>query len=114
VRVVHEAVGVFISYLDWYVYLFDEDIDYLEVVVQGANNNEPAVLEFDSATGAYYGILGLHAAGAKEIISATLVLVDGTRIDVTDDLARALGGKSFTVRFPEEDNFGDCVVFGTP
>jgi hypothetical protein len=109
VRVVHQAVGDFISYLDWYVYLLEEDIDYLEVVVQGANNDEPATLEFDSPTGAYYGILGLHSAGAKEIIRATLVLVDGTRIDVTDDLADALGGKRFVVRFPQEDSFGNCL-----
>jgi len=108
VRVVHQAVGDFISYLDWYVYLFEEDIDYLEVVVRGANNDEPVALEFDSPTGAYYGILGLHSAGAKEIVSPTLVLVDGTEIDVTDDLADALGGKRFIVRFPQEDSFGNC------
>lgn len=110
VRVVHQAVGDFISYLDWYVYLFEEDIAYLEVVVEGANNDEPAVLEFDSPSGAYHGILGLHGTGDKEIVSATLVLVDGTEIDVTDDLADALGGKRFRVRFPQEDRFGDACA----
>jgi hypothetical protein len=111
VRVVHQAVGDFISYLDWFVYLSEEDIDYLEVVVTGANNGEPAVLEFDSPSGAYHGILGLHGAGAKEILSATLVLVDGAEIDVTDELVDALGGKRFVVRFPQEDSFGNrCDV----
>lgn len=111
VRVVHQAVGDFLSYLDWYVYMFDEDIDFLEVVVEGANNGEPVALQFDSPSGAYYGILGLHAAGAKKISSATLVLLDGTEIDVTDDLANALGGKRLIVRFPQEDEFGNCSAF---
>lgn len=114
VRVVHQAVGDFISYLDWYVYLSDEDIDYLEVVVEGANNDEPIDLQFDTASGAYYGILGLHAAGAKKILSATVVLEDGTEIDVTDDLAHALGGKTLVVRYPQQDSFGDCMTYGTP
>lgn len=108
VRVVHQAVGDFISYLDWYVYMFEEDIAYLELVVEGANNGEPVTLEYDSPSGAYYGILGLHGSGEKRISSATLVLVDGTEIDVTDDLADALGGKRFLVRFPQEDSFGNC------
>ncbi len=107
-RVVHQAVGDFVSYLDWYMYMFEENIAYLEVVVEGANNGEPVALEYDSPSGAYYGILGLHEAGNKEIVSATLVLVDGTAIDVTEDLADALGGKRFLVRVPQEDSFGTC------
>lgn len=108
VRVVHQAVGDFISYLDWYAYTFEEDIAYLELVVEGASNGEPVVLEYDSRSGAYRGILGLHGTGQKQIRSATLVLVDGTEIDVTDDLADALGGKRFLVRFPQQDSFGSC------
>ncbi len=110
VRVVHQAVGDFVSYLDWYVYMFEDDIgiDYLEVVVAGANDDEPIELQYDSPSGAYYGILGLHAAGTKKVLSATLVLVDGTEIDVTDDLTDALGGKTLRVRYPQEDTFGVC------
>lgn len=108
VRVVHQAVGDFVSYLDSYVYMYEEDIAYLEVIVEGANNGNPAVLEYDSPSGAYHGILGLHAAGAKKIIVATLVLADGSEIDVTDDLAAALGGKTLVVRYPQQDTFGTC------
>lgn len=108
VRVVHQAVGDFISYLDWYMYMFEEDIDHLEVVVAGANNGDPVQLEYDSPSGAYHGILGLHGAGVKTIVSATLVLVDGTTIDVTDDLTDALGGKTLLVRVPQQDSFGSC------
>jgi hypothetical protein len=108
VRVVHQAVGEFISYLDWYMYMYEEDIDYLEVIVEGANNGEPVRLEYDSPSGAYYGILGLHAAGPKTILSATVHLVDGTLVDVTDDLIDALDGNTVHVRYPQEDSFGRC------
>ena len=113
IRVVHEQVGEFVSYLDWFVAWADESFEYFEITVLGANNGEPQVLEFDSRWQAYHGLLGLDQAGDKRIVSVIGHLSDGSQIDLTEEMADYFGSDEFTVRYPAEDSFGDCEIFGT-
>jgi hypothetical protein len=108
IRVVHDQVGQFVSYLDWFVWWTDFNVEYFEVTVIGANNGEPQRLEFESRSQAYEGLLGLHQAGDKRIVSVIARMSDGSEINLTQDLIDEFGSDEFTVRFPQEDEFGDC------
>jgi len=108
IRVIHRNLGDFISYLDWFVVWTGYNVEYFEVTVIGANDDEPERLEFDSRDEAYEGLLGLRQAGDKRIVSVIAHLSDGSEIDLTEDLIDEFGSDEFTVRHPQEDKLGDC------
>lgn len=108
IRVVHEQVGTFVSYLDWFVEWTDFNVEYFEVTVIGANDDQPQVLEFESRSQAYQGLLGLRGIGSKRIVSVVAHMSDGSEIDLTQELIDAFGADEFTVRFPQEDTYGTC------
>ena len=108
IRVVHEQVGEFVSYLDWFVAWTGFNVEFFEVTVIGANNGEPQRLDFESRSQAYEGLLGLHQKGDKRIVSVVAHMSDGSEVDLTEDMIDYFGSDEFTVRFPQEDEFGDC------
>jgi len=108
IRVVHQQVGEFVSYLDWFVAWTGFNFEYFEITVIGANNDEPERLEFESRSQAYEGVFGLHQKGDKRIVSVVAHLSDGSQVDLTEDMIDYFGSDEFTVRFPQEDEFGDC------
>lgn len=105
--VVHDPIGDFLSFLDMLIWLFPppEDVEYIEVIIQGANDDEPVRLEYED--GRWYGQLGLRGAGPKTLVSVIVHFTDGTTADVSESIAMTFGGPGFLVRFPEEDRFGD-------
>jgi hypothetical protein len=108
VRVVHQQLQEFVSYLDWFMWWTGAEIDYFELTVLGAGNDAPVRLEYDQQQGAWQADLGLKQAGEKSITRLVAHLTNGTTIDVTADLIAAFGKDTFTVRYPQEDSFGDC------
>ena len=101
-------MGEFVSYLEWFVLWTDYNVEYFEITVLGANDDEPERLEFVSQSQAYEGVLGLHQAGNKRIVSVIAHMYDGSQVDLTDDMIDYFGSDEFTVRFPQEDDIGDC------
>ncbi|MEA2676013.1 MAG: hypothetical protein QOJ81_154 [Chloroflexota bacterium] len=108
VRVTHEALDTFVSYLDWSLLWSGVTVERFELTVIGANDDEPASLVYDPQSGSWDGQLGLHEAGSKTIVSLVGHAADGSTIDLTQEMIDAFGSDEFVVRFPEEDTFGDC------
>lgn len=116
IRVVHEELGQFVSYLDWYVYWSlgpqaVAQVVYFEVTVLGANDNKPQRLEFASEEETWKGLLGLRQAGDKRITKVVAHLENGSEVDLTQELIDEFGSDEFTVRYPQEDDLGDCPAF---
>ena len=110
IEVVHDELEDFVSYLDfllWFLGPPTDDFDYIEVIIQGANDSQPRRLTID-AEGVWGGQLGLRGAGAKSLVSVVAHRRDGTTLDLTETVADSIDGRDFTVRFPEEDRFGEC------
>ena len=108
VRVKHDPIGQYVSYLDWLMYWYGYDVNHFELTIEGANNNAPVTLVYNPQTDGWVGQLGLFNAGAKPIGSLIAVLADGSTVDVTPRLVDYLGFDTFDVRFPQEDSFGNC------
>jgi hypothetical protein len=114
-RVVHATFGEFVSYIEAGVALNDlfaqdpsELIDAIIITVAGANNDEPEELIYDSELFGWFGLLGLHNAGTKTIVNVQIVWQDGSTTDVTESFIERFGTDTFDVRYPQEDEFGDC------
>lgn len=114
-RVRHTSLGDFVSYLEWGIGLHDffgqdprDLVDYIEITVIGANDDEPEVLEYDAELGFWLGLFGLRSAGAKTIVNVRVHWQDGSVTDATERFIEDLGTDTFDVRFPQEDEFGDC------
>jgi hypothetical protein len=109
IEVVHEQLDDFVSLLDLLLTLLGPptDVDYLEVVIEGANDDRPARLLL-KADGEWAGQLGLRGAGAKSLVSVIAHRIDGSTVDLTDTVADLIGGREFSVRVPAEDTFGEC------
>jgi hypothetical protein len=105
-RVVHQAYGNFLSYIEWLIYWDGLDVDHFVVTVAGANNGDPVDLAFDPATAAWTGRLGLMNPGEKRIGQVIAVLDDGTSLDITADVIDILG-EILSVRYPQQDSFGN-------
>jgi hypothetical protein len=109
IQVVHEALDDFLSFLlMWLIFGEGEDLElleFIEVVVTGANDNEPVRLEV-RGEGRWEGVLGLRGAGPKSLQRVTAHFSDGKTLDLTDAVAERLGGRNFNVPFPEEPTFG--------
>jgi hypothetical protein len=106
VRVVHQQIPGFLSYLDWALYWSGADVEYFELTVLGGNNDESVVLTYDPVADGWRGNVGLREAGDKRITSVVAHLTNGESIDVTDAFMDEFGFEEFTVRFPQEDAFG--------
>jgi hypothetical protein len=114
-RVRHVPLEDFVSYLEWGIGLHEflgEDprdlVDYIEITVIGANDDEPEVLEYDAELGFWLGFFGLRNAGAKTIVNVQVHWQDGSVSDATEAFIEDLGSDTLDVRFPQEDEFGDC------
>ena len=96
------------SYLDWSLRWTGGNVVDFALTVKGANDDQPVLLKADQQVHGWRAVLGLHQAGQKTIVQLLAHLGNGTIADVTNQLTTALGGSTFTVRFPEQDTFGDC------
>ena len=83
-------------------------MSYFEITFQGANDNEPQCLEFNTRTEAWEGLLGLRQAGDKRIVSVIAHMTDGSEVDLTQAMIDCFGSDEFTVRYPQQDEFGTC------
>jgi hypothetical protein len=111
-RVVHRQFGDFLSYIEWLMYWDGFDVHHFVVRIEGANNGAPLDLVYDTS-GEFWGArLGLFNQGNKQIVSLAAVLDDGSVIDITEAATEILG-ESMRVRYPQEDTFGNCEVFGS-
>jgi hypothetical protein len=111
VRVFHEPIEDFLSYLDWAISIaapFGELVDHFELTMENVHDDEAVSLEFDPVSGTWRGLMGLHEPGPKDLVSLVAVLTDGTRIDLTEQLIEAFGSPFFNVRFPQQDTKGNC------
>ena len=108
VIVVHKPLNQFVSYLDWSLRWTGGNVVDFALTVKGANDDQPVLLKADQQVHGWRAVLGLHQAGQKTIVQLLAHLGNGTIADVTNQLTTALGGSTFTVRFPEQDTFGDC------
>lgn len=115
-RVRHIPLGDFLSYLESGIAFYDangrgpdEIVDYITITVIGANDDEPVELEYDAEIGAFVGLMGLRGTGAKVIVNVQVHWLDGSVSDATEIFIDDLGSDTFDVRFPEEDEFGDCA-----
>lgn len=101
----HDEFGEFTSWLEFLLWLFGGyDVDYVEVTLKGANDEQPVRL--DPVNEHFAGQLGLHNAGPKQLEKVLLHTTDGQVIDVTEEVKENLG--DIVVRFPEEDTIGEC------
>lgn len=114
-RVVHTSLGDFASYLDAAIGFYDdiaEDpgdlIEFIQVKVLGANDDDLWILHQDDVLSLFDDAAGLRGAGPKTIVSVEVFWRDGTVTDVTESVIEDLGSDTIEVRFPEEDEFGDC------
>ena len=108
-RVVHEAIANYISQIQWLIEWSGTPVDHFDLVIDGANDGQPVTFSFDPETGEWLGNSGLHSAGDKVIIGFSAHLVDGGHVDLTQEFIDYLGDDTITVRFPQEDSFGDCA-----
>jgi hypothetical protein len=109
VRVVHQPLEEFLSHMDWLIWMTGGEVHHFELTIEGANNGEPVVLTYDPVAQAWTGQVGLLSAGDKRILELVAYLNDGSTEDLTSELAPKLGGSDLlTVRYPQEDTFGDC------
>jgi len=108
IKVTHQALQQFVSYLDMAIWLTGGDFNELLILMNGVNDDAPYEMHYDVTSGTWEGQLGLHQAGSKAIVRATAILADGSSVDVTDMLVAALGGSPLNIRYPEEDTFGTC------
>lgn len=108
VRVYHEELEDFLSFLDWFIFWTGDDVDYFELTVLGANNDEWVRLEYSPVLGAWRAQLGLMEPGEKQITGLVAHLTNGQTVDLTPELIGAFGSEEFTVRFPQQDSLGDC------
>lgn len=64
------------------------------VLVRGANDNQPVQLFYDAQRDAFFGELGLHEPGPKEIVSVGTHYSEGRVVDrklaVIDDLGTSV------------------------
>jgi hypothetical protein len=114
-RVEHTAWEEFVSYIqlgvglhDWFGRDASEVVDYIEILVSDTNDDEYEVLEYDAEYGFWLGYLGLHSAGSKTIVSVLVHWADGHVSDATEAFIEDLGSDTIDVRYPQEDDFGDC------
>lgn len=108
VRVYHDELEDFLSFLDWFIWWTGDDVDSFEITVLGANNDESVLLEYSPVLGAWRAQLGLMEPGEKQITSLVAHMTNGQTVDLTPELIGAFGSEEFTVRFPQQDSFGDC------
>ena len=114
IRVIHANFGEFISYLDFLLWLFgDEDVEFIEVIILGANDDEPLIVEL-SPEDIWWGKFGLRESGEKEIVSVVVHFTDGGTEDITDMVGNDVGvpndeGYVFDAPFPGEPEHGDCT-----
>jgi hypothetical protein len=107
IRVVHETWEGFLSYLDFLLWLNgDDDVDYIEVTILGANDDEPVTIEL-TPEDIYRGRIGLRSPGEKEIVSVIVHFDDGETLDITEHVVADVG-ETFNARFPQEDDIGNC------
>lgn len=108
VRVHHQELEQFVSYMEWLMFWSGVDVDHFDLYIAGTNDDLPIRLDYDSSTGAWGAPVGLHGAGEKQIVSLIAHLPDGQEVDLTDDLIEYFGTDLLEVRFPQEDTFGEC------
>ena len=108
IQTVHSAFGTFLSYLFWSVFFaVGDDIDFIEIVLQGANDDKPAELRADG--NGWTGKLGLRNAGIKKLLSFKIHYKDGTVIDATPQAIADLGSDTIDVPPPpDQPLFGNC------
>ncbi|HEY7599834.1 MAG TPA: hypothetical protein VH741_07905 [Candidatus Limnocylindrales bacterium] len=104
----HTAFGEFLSYLDFLLWLNgDTNVDYIEVIILGANNDQSERLELTPDEVYWRNRFGLHSPGDKNIQSVVVHFKDGSTFDITQWVTEDVG-ETLEVRYPEEDEFGDC------
>jgi hypothetical protein len=103
---VHEAVGPFVSHIDWYMYWYGFDVTGFELMLSDANNGEPALFTLDPTDGSWRASVGLNGAGPQHILGLFAILADGTPVNITSALLDLIGSDTLNVRFPKEDSFG--------
>ena len=108
-QVTHKKLGVFLSYIAFGMVLIGDDIDYIEVTLRGANDDQPQKLKLTDE-GYWEEKFGLHGTGDTTIINVTVHWKDRSTEDITQDVIADLGTDTFTVRFPEEDSLGVCPL----
>jgi hypothetical protein len=111
INVVHKPLRNFLSYLDMMLKVAGvHQVSWFEVVVKGANDDEPQRLEYDPEEEEWSGQLGLTSPGSKKIMRVVAHMIDGGAIDVTSDFLEDFPNQdgNFEVRFPQEDSFGVC------